>query len=80
MQYMQEQAFSGSSRPKLIQEAFVDIDKQISGLLSNRLVPQLLRTGYNTLKTYLAKQVVLPTNSPAAESRGGSLLSKCTIM
>lgn len=89
MQYMQEQAQpSNAQRPRLIQAAFKDLDQQLTGLLAYRMVPQIVRTGYAQAKTFLAKQVELPTatNDTAGASRsatGGGisgLLSRCQIM
>jgi Transmembrane protein 33/Nucleoporin POM33 len=68
-----------------LKSAFKNIDTRISGLLSHRMVPGAVRSGYTLLKSYLAKQVQLPTADGAARPSGlmgglSSALGKCTIM
>lgn len=72
MRYMLDQ--SG-----LVKTTFIYIDNRIMALLSHRLCPNILLTGYGYLKVFLAKQVQPPT----AESRNqglGGMMSKCTVM
>ena len=62
-----------------IKGTFRLLDGRISGLIAHRLCPGIIRTGYDMLKAFLAKQVQPPQ---AGQERPGlsSMLSKCTIM
>lgn len=68
-----------------IKNAFQGLNNSISPILGHRLCPQIVRTGYGSLKTFLASQVTPPTVGSASQgsfiSRTlGSLKSKCNIM
>jgi hypothetical protein len=68
-----------------IKNAFLGLDRSISPLLGHRLCPQVVRSGYGYLKTWMASQVIPNTAGSAAQgsfiSRTlGSLKSKCNIM
>lgn len=87
LQYMQEQSQPSTPNNRLIQDAFKSLDQQLTGVLSYRMVPQIVRTGYGYVKTYLAKQVEPPrtgadTAANASAASGGltGMLSRCNIM
>lgn len=86
MRYMQEQAQTNAQQ-RYCQQAFVEMDRTISGLLAHRLCPEILRKGYGMISAYLAKQVVLPTREQAEQQRAGGAggflsqaMSRCNIM
>mmetsp|Transcript_43053 Transcript_43053/g.31431 ORF Transcript_43053/g.31431 Transcript_43053/m.31431 type:complete len:426 (+) Transcript_43053:31-1308(+) len=84
MIYMHETSRS-SADERHVQLAFTELDRNITSLLAYPMVPQVVRTGYQTVKTYLHKQVQLPDrNAARAASTGSSglsgMLSRCVIM
>eukprot|EP01038_Epipyxis_sp_PR26KG_P008469 gene8469-11451_t len=75
MRYMIDQ--SGN-----LKAAFASLDARISSILSHRLCPVIVRTGYSMIKSAMAKQVQIPkADGSNAGTRGGigSMLSKCII-
>ena len=57
-------------------QAFTGIDAQILGLTGHQYCPAVVRTGYGSLRGWLASMAKPPTSDGGA---GGGLMSKCTI-
>mmetsp|Transcript_23083 Transcript_23083/g.23738 ORF Transcript_23083/g.23738 Transcript_23083/m.23738 type:complete len:418 (-) Transcript_23083:27-1280(-) len=72
MRYMLDQ--SG-----IIKTTFIHVDNRIMTLLSHRLCPSVLLSGYGYLKVFLAKQVQPPTAEDRNQGLSG-MMSKCTVM
>lgn len=74
MRYMMDRAGD-------VKNMFRSLDGRISQILAYQMCPQILRTVYGYVKTFLAKQVEIPQPGAGPQAGGlGSMLSKCTIM
>ncbi len=54
-QYLRMRYMMDRSGP--VKAAFYDMDQKITQLLNYPMVPGIIRTGYNTIKGYMSKQV-----------------------
>ena len=67
-----------------IKTAFSSLDQRISSIISHRLCPKIITTGYNMLKKFLSDKVKPPQASSGSTSSMSSMLSglksKCSVM